>query len=320
MAEYLVTGGTGFIASHVIKSLLEFGHYVRTTVRDSGDEEKVGFLWELKGAKERLKIFEADLMVEGSFDDAVNGVDGVFHIASRVSVGRDNNNLEKFDPNISGTMNVMNSCAKSRNTVKRIVLTSSSTTIRYRFDATQVSPLNESHWTDPEYCKRFKIWYGYKKTIGEKEAWRIATDKKLNLVVVIPSFCIGPILSPKPTSSPRIFLSIIKGTRGAYPNFRGGFVHIDDVVAAQILAMEEPKASGRILCSSSVAHWSEIIEMLRIKYPLYPFETKCGSEEGRDMPHSLDTTKIHEHGFTSFKSLPEMFDDCIKSFQDKGLL
>lgn len=51
-------------------------------------------------------------------------------------------------------------------------------------------------------------------------------------------------------------------------------MHIDDVVAAQILAMEEPKASGRILCSSSVAHWSEIIEMLRIKYPLYPFETK----------------------------------------------
>ncbi|WZZ16610.1 hypothetical protein YC2023_109699 [Brassica napus] len=68
---------------------------------------------------------------------------------------------------------------------------------------------------------------------------------------------------------------------------------------------------------SSVAHWSEIIEMLRPKYPLYPFETQCGSEEGRDMPHSLDTRKIHELGFGSFKSLAEMFDDCIKCFQDK---
>ncbi|VVA98702.1 unnamed protein product [Arabis nemorensis] len=116
------------------------------------------------------------------------------------------------------------------------------------------------------------------------------------------------------------------GTRGEYPNFRGGFVHIDDVAAAQILAMEEPKASGRILCSSSVAHhWSEIIEMLRTKYPLYPlyilcFTPKCGSEEGRDMPHSLDPRKIHELGFGSFKSLDEMFDDCIKCFQDKGLI
>jgi len=55
----------------------------------------VGFLWDLKGAKERLKIFEADLTIEGSFDEAVNGVDGVFHIASRVSVRLDNNNLVK---------------------------------------------------------------------------------------------------------------------------------------------------------------------------------------------------------------------------------
>lgn len=53
------------------------------------------FLWELKGAKERLKIFEADLTVEGSFDEAVNGVDGVFHIASRFSVCHNGNNQVK---------------------------------------------------------------------------------------------------------------------------------------------------------------------------------------------------------------------------------
>ncbi|KAH0911455.1 hypothetical protein HID58_034776 [Brassica napus] len=93
MAEYLVTGGTSFIASHVVKALLDFGYFVRTTVRDSSYEEKVRFLWELKGAKERLKIFEADLTVDGSFDDAVKGVDGVFHIASRISVCLDDNDL-----------------------------------------------------------------------------------------------------------------------------------------------------------------------------------------------------------------------------------
>ncbi|ESQ34227.1 hypothetical protein EUTSA_v10008284mg [Eutrema salsugineum] len=307
MAEYLVTGGTSFIASHVVKALLDLGHSVRTTVRDSSDEEKVRFLWELKGAKERLKIFEADLTVEGSFDEAVYGVDGVFHIASQASVCLDNNNLEKLmKSDISGTRNLMNSCEKSRNTVKRIVFTSSSTTVRYRFDATEESPLNESHWSDLDYCKRFNI------------CLRIAAEKKLNLVVVIPSYSFGPILSPKPTRSPLTLLSIVKGDLGEYPNFRGGFVHIDDVVAAHILAMEEPKASGRYICSSSsVANWPEIIEMLRTKYPLYPFET---NEEGKDMPHSLDTTKIRELGLTSFKSLDEMFDDCIKSFQDKGLL
>lgn len=64
------------------------------------------------------------------------------------------------------------------------------------------------------------------------------------------------------------------GARGEYPNTTVGFVHIDDVVSAHILAMEESKASGRLICSSSVAHWSQIIEMLRAKYPSYSYESK----------------------------------------------
>lgn len=38
--------------------------------------------------------------------------------------------------------------------------------------------------------------------------------------------------------------------------------------------MEESKASGRLICSSSVAHWSDVVASLRTKYPMYPFETK----------------------------------------------
>lgn len=119
-----------------------------------------------------------------------------------------------------------------------------------------------------------QLWYGYAKTLGEREAWRIAEEKGLDLVVVNPSFVVGPLLGPKPTSTLLMILAIAKGLAGEYPNFTVGFVHIDDVVAAHVLAMEEPKASGRIICSSSVAHWSEIIELMRNKYSNYPFETK----------------------------------------------
>lgn len=56
-----------------------------------GAVEKLGFLWEFRGAKEKLKIMKADLMVEGSFDEAVQGVDGVFHTASPVLVPYDHN-------------------------------------------------------------------------------------------------------------------------------------------------------------------------------------------------------------------------------------
>ncbi|GMN38548.1 hypothetical protein TIFTF001_007789 [Ficus carica] len=91
MPEYCVTGGTGFIAAYLVKALLEKGHTVRTTVRDPKDVGKVGFLKEFDGAKERFKIFKADLMVEGSFDEAIHGVDGVFHTASPVLVPYDDN-------------------------------------------------------------------------------------------------------------------------------------------------------------------------------------------------------------------------------------
>lgn len=283
------------------------------------DVEKVGFLTELSGAKERLKILKADLLVEGSFDEAVRGVDGVFHMASPVLIPYDENVQQNLiDPCIKGTLNVLNSCVKA--TVKHFVLTSSCSSIRYRDDVQEVCPLNESHWTDLEYCKRYKLWYAYAKTIAEREAWRIAKENGMDLVVVNPSFVVGPLLAPQPTSTLLLILSIVKGMKGEYPNTTVGFVHINDVVAAHLLAMEDPKASGRLICSSTVAHWSQIIEMLRAKYPSYPYENECSSQEGDNNPHSMDTTKITQLGFPPFKTLEQMFDDCIKSFQDKGFL
>ncbi|KAB5544761.1 hypothetical protein DKX38_012873 [Salix brachista] len=299
MPEYCVTGGTGFIAAYLVKSLLEKGHLVRTTVRDPGDVGKVGLLREFGGAKERLKIFKADLLEEGSFDEAIQGVDGVFHTASPVLVPHDDDIQNYPCSFLRGSITPR--MFKKANTVKRVVLTSSCSSIRYLDDAQQVSPLNESHWSDPEYCKRYNLWYAYAKTTGEKEAWRSAKEKGIDLVVVNPSFVVGPLLAPQPTSTVLLILAIVKGLRGEYPNMTIGFVHIDDVVAAHILAMENKKASGRLVCSSSVAHW-------------------CSSQKGDNNPHSMDTTKIATLGLPPFKTIEEMFDDCIKSFQEKGFL
>ncbi|XP_072964695.1 tetraketide alpha-pyrone reductase 2-like [Typha angustifolia] len=318
--EYCVTGGTGFIAAYLIKGLLAKGYKVRATVRNPGDEGKVGFLWSMDGAKERLKLVKADLMVEGSFDEAVDGVDGVFHTASPVVVAYDQNIQETLiNPAVKGTANVLKSCSKT-SSKPRLVLTSSCSSIRYRDDATVISPLNESHWSDPEYCKRNNLWYAYAKTMAEKEAWRLAEEFGVDLVVVNPSFVVGPLLSPQPTSTLLMILSLLKGEQTKYPNMTVGFVHIDDVVCGHILAMDERRASGRLICSSDVAHWSEIMEMIKSKYPLYPIPNKCGDQRGDSNSHSMDTTKITELGLSPFKSLQQMFDDCIKSFQDKGFL
>lgn len=86
--EVCVTGGTGYIASCLIHALLQRGYKVRTTVRNPDDKTKTGFLWEFPGAAERLQIFKAELLEEGSFDEAVYGVHTVFHTACPVLFDR----------------------------------------------------------------------------------------------------------------------------------------------------------------------------------------------------------------------------------------
>ncbi|WVZ72075.1 hypothetical protein U9M48_020590 [Paspalum notatum var. saurae] len=317
MPEYCVTGGTGFIAAHLIRALLAAGHSVRATVRDPDDEGKVGFLWELAGAGERLQLVAADLMAEGSFDDAVSGVDGVFHTASPVVVVDGGDVQETLvNPIVKGAANVLRSCARAPDRPRRVVFTSSCSCVRYCHAAT----LNESHWTDADYCKAHNLWYAYAKTVAEKEAWRLAKELGIDMVVVNPSFVIGPALGPRPTSTILIVLALLKGELGKYPNTTIGFVHVDDVVLCHVMAMEDARASGRLICSCDVAHWSEVLQALRERYPQYPIPRECSAHKGDDRPHKMDTSKLRALGFPPFLSLHQMFDDCIKSFQDKGLL
>ena len=56
-----------------------------------------------------------------------------------------------------------------------------------------------------------QLFYAYAKTIGEKEAWRVAKESGIDLVVVNPSFVVGPLLAPQPTSTLLLILSIVKG-------------------------------------------------------------------------------------------------------------
>ncbi|KAM0912380.1 hypothetical protein ACQ4PT_012830 [Festuca glaucescens] len=77
-----VTGASGYIASWLVKLLLGRGYTVRATVRDTADPKKTLHLQALDGAKDRLHLFKASLLEEGSFDSAIGGCECVFHTAS----------------------------------------------------------------------------------------------------------------------------------------------------------------------------------------------------------------------------------------------
>ncbi|KAA8535917.1 hypothetical protein F0562_028395 [Nyssa sinensis] len=304
-------GASGFLASWLVKRLLLSGYYVIGTVRDPGNDKKLGHLWRLEGAKERLRLVRADLMEEGSFDDAIMGCHGVFHTASPV-LGRPPSDpkAEILKPAIEGTLNVLSSCKKNPS-LKRVVLTSSSSTVRVRDDFDTSVPLDESSWSSLQLCESLKIWYALSKTLAERAAWEFCKENKIDLVTVLPSFVVGPSLSPDLCTTASDVLGLLKGEREKFQwNGRMGYVHIDDVALCHILVYEHEKAYGRYICSSIVLDNNELASILSARYPTLPIPKRF---EALDRPYyELNTSKLKSLG-VKFKSIQEMFDDCIAS-------
>lgn len=128
----LVTGASGYIATHIVKQLLDKGYRVRGTVRSLKNEKKVAPLRSLSDkakARFEIELVEADLIDEKSWLAAVNGCTYVIHTASPFPTGvpRDENELVR--PAVDGTLNVLRACVQDGSRVKRVVLTSSTAAV-----------------------------------------------------------------------------------------------------------------------------------------------------------------------------------------------
>ncbi|XP_058774159.1 tetraketide alpha-pyrone reductase 1 [Vicia villosa] len=313
-----VTGASGFLASWLIKRLLLSGYHVTGTVRDLGKKKKFEHLLKLEGATERLKLVQADLMEENSFDNAIIGCKGVFHIASPVlNHISDDPKSEILEPAVQGTLNVLRSCRKNPALV-RVVLASSSSAVRVRDDFDPNVSLDESSWSSLELCEKLKAWYPMSKIMAEKAAWEYCKENGIDLVTILPSFIIGPSLPPDLCSTASDVLGLFKGETEKFQwHGRMGYVHIDDVALCHILLYENKASHGRYLCSSTIMENDDLVSMLAIRYPGFPIPKRF---KKLNRPHyELNTSKIESLGF-KFKSVEEMFDDCIASFVEEGHL
>lgn len=122
----LVTGASGYIATHIVKQLLEAGYRVRGTVRSVKDEKKVAPLRKLcPNAKHEVELVEADLNKEEGWLEAVNGCTYVLHTASPFPNTAPKHEDDLIKPAVNGTLFVLRACAGDTSTVRRVVLTSS---------------------------------------------------------------------------------------------------------------------------------------------------------------------------------------------------
>ena len=124
MSTVLVTGGSGFVGSHVILQLLNAGHVVRTTVRSLKREESVRAMLKDAGAApgERLSFFAADLERNDGWTEAVAGCDYVMHVASPMPLAAPKTEDEVIVPARDGVLRVLKAARDAK--VKRVVLTS----------------------------------------------------------------------------------------------------------------------------------------------------------------------------------------------------
>ncbi|MCC5925884.1 MAG: NAD-dependent epimerase/dehydratase family protein [Bacteroidetes bacterium] len=264
----MITGGTGYIGAWLTKMLLEAGHTVRLTVRDAGRTEKIAPLQQIaEQCKGSLELFEADLLSEGSFDEAARGADVIMHVASPFKLKVNDPWADLIDPAVKGTRNVLEAANKS-GSVKKVVLTSSIVAIagdNLETVEKGLSEVEESQFNTSSTPKSSP--YPYSKVMAEKEAWKIHdAQSDWKLVVINPSFVMGPTLENIPTESESITFmkNLISGqfATGA-PDLTFGFVDVRDVAKAHMLAMDNSDVAGRFLLVERTATLLEVSDHLR---------------------------------------------------------
>lgn len=312
-----VTGASGYIASWLVKLLLHHRYTVNATVRNLQDPNKVAHLLALDGAKERLRLFEASLLEDQSFDPAIDGCECVFHTASPVSLAATKEEL--VDPAVKGTLNVLRSCAKA-SSVKRVVITSSmASVVINRRSLTPDVIADETWFSDPEFCEEIKQWYALSKTLAEEAAWRFTKENGIELVTLHPGFVIGPILHPTLSLSPEAIFNLIKEGKEVWPNGIYRFVDVRDVALAHIKAFENPSASGRYCLVGAITHSSVALKIVYKLYPSLAIPDKVKGEVPFVPPYNVSKERAKDLGI-SFTSLEITLKDTVESFREHKLL
>jgi len=236
MSICLVTGGAGFIGSHLVEALLVRGDTVRVL-----DDLSSGHLENLSHVIDRIDFIEGNIRDGATVQRATSGVDFIFHLAALVSVTKSMAEPTEAELiNAVGTLNVLNA-AKAAD-VQRLVL--SSTCAVYGDDPTL--PKTETMGPQP------KSPYAISKLAAEYYCQIFNESFGLETVILRYFNIFGPRQDPSSAYSGVISIFVDKLSQGLAPTIFGNgqqtrdFVFVDDVVRANLLAAEAPKASREI--------------------------------------------------------------------------
>ena len=264
MSTVLVTGGSGFIASHVILQLLAAGHTVRATVRDLKREPAVRALLKEGGTEpgERLQVFAAELMKDAGWAEAAQGCDYVLHVASPFPANVPKHEDELIVPAREGALRVLRAARDAG--VKRVVQTSSFAAVGYGLPD-QAQPYDETNWTNLH--GEGLTAYVKSKTIAERAVWDWLAREGggLELAVVNPVAVFGPVLGRDFATSILLVQRLMDGSVPGCPRLWFGGVDVRDVADLHVRAMIDPAAKGErfLAVAGEFVSMLEMAQMLK---------------------------------------------------------
>src|SRR4030095_9704902 len=235
--QVLVTGGTGFLGSYIIKELVKKNYAVRAIRRHTS---KLPFYIPAEIFQE-MDWVEGDILDVVSLGEAMENMDAVIHSAAVISFHK-SDKRQMYQVNVDGTANVVN--AALENNIARFVHVSSVAALGRTKTGGHVN--EEKKWQE----NKINTHYAISKHRAEMEVWR-AIGEGLNAVIINPSTVLG--YGDWNSSSCRIFQTVYNEFPW-YSTGVNGFVGIEDAARATVLLMESNISEQRFIANAE--NWS----------------------------------------------------------------
>ncbi|KAG4188315.1 hypothetical protein ERO13_A08G155700v2 [Gossypium hirsutum] len=280
-----VMDASGRLGSTLVERLLERGYTVHAAVQGHVDDLKLNGV--ATEREKKLKIFRADPFDYQSITDALKGCSGLFYA---FEPPQDHPAYDEYmvEVEVRAAHNVVEACARTE-TIDKVVFTSSATAVLWRDNNSQslASDLDERHWSDVNFCRKFKLWHALSKTVAEKTAWALAMDRDINMVSINGGLLMEPHLS--------ITHPYLKGAAEMYES--GTFVTVDlqFLVDAHICVFEDVSSYGRYLCfNHAITNHEDAIHLARLLTPSAPSPPPSYEEANMIIQQRLSNKKLNK--------------------------
>lgn len=237
----LVTGGSGFIAVHIILKLLDQGYLVRATLRTLSRQDEVKSMLAQGGVTDftNLEFIQTDLTSDRNWMEAAVGATYVIHVASPTPATRPDDGDAMVKMAVDGTLRVMKAAKVAG--VKRVVLTSASGAVLAGHKS-HPELFTEEDWTN---LSGNIDAYQRSKTMAELAAWEFAKKENMELSAINPVAVMGPVLGQDFSHSNQIIRAMLTGKMSFLLKIGFDYVDVRDVADLHLLAMTRSEAVGQ---------------------------------------------------------------------------